>query len=194
MISYSTKYLLLLATILYSVYLFCSTLIMFLSKNQFSSFCKLLPSIYLRVSKNYYFSISQRLLPKQKLTFPLTLRDIPKQLFPRPLALRGLHLGHFTPVILPVSILGARPLPQTIVPHRNLVTYSKLGKFKPNKAVVSRFRLTSTGKVKKWRCRTPNNLKRRGRILMKECWRAQKIRIMLGKSRYNIRRHPCWVD
>ena len=82
----------------------------------------------------------------------------------------------------------------TMVAQRHLVTYSKLGKFKPNKAVVARFRLTGTGRVKRWRCRTRHNRKRRGRVIMEESWRAQKIRIMLGKSRYNIRRHHCWVD
>ena len=167
---------------------------MFLSKNQFKSLYKLIPCIYSRVPRNCYFSTLHhsptQTLSNLKPTFSRILCDIPKQLFTRPIATRGLHHGQVKPLVPSSSIPQARPL----MPQRNLVTYSKLGKFKPNKAVVARFRLTSTGRVKKWRCRTKLNLKRRGRIIMEENWRAQKIRIMLGKSRYNIRRHHCWVD
>ena len=172
---------------------------MFLSRNQFKSLYKLLPCVYSRVSKNYYFSTSQhfppnQLISNQKPTFSRRLLDLPKQLIPRPIAARGLHHGQVIPSIPALSTPRATPRATPFLPQRQLVTYSKLGKFKPNKAVVARFRLTSTGKVKKWRCRTRLNLRRRGKIIMEECWRAQKIRIMLGKPRYNIRRHHCWID
>ena len=85
-------------------------------------------------------------------------------------------------------------LPCLKIPRRPLVFYSKKGKLKTNKAVLARFRLTGAGRVKRWRCRTARNRKRRGMVIMEEGWRAQKIRIMMGKPKFKINSVRRWVD
>lgn len=164
-------------------------------KNRLSSICQFLPNIFLKYKSNlsslslsYVHDVN---ISKQQ---SLALRDITKILLPQSFHTIRLHSTLARCSISNFPKFQTQALPPLVTSQRHLVTYSKLGKFKPNKAVVARFRLTGTGRVKRWRCRTRHNRKRRGRVIMEESWRAQKIRIMLGKSRYNIRRHHCWVD
>ena len=163
-------------------------------KNRLSSICQFFPRICLRYKSSFSsLSPSYHDTNISKLQSPV-FRDIPKIKLPQHFLTTRLHSTLARCSISNFPKFQTQTPPPFVTSHRHLVTYSKLGKFKPNKAVMARFRLTGTGRVKRWRCRTRHNLRRRGKVIMEESWRAQKIRIMLGKSRFNIRRHHCWVD
>ena len=161
-------------------------------KNRLSSIYQFLPRIFLR-SKSNLSSLSLSYIHDVNISKlqSLVFRNF---LLPQYFLTTRLHSKLAGSSISNLPKFQAQTLPPLLTSQRHLVTYSKLGKFKPNKAVMARFRLTGTGRVKRWRCRTRHNLRRRGKVIMEESRRAQKIRIMLGKSRFNIRRHHCWVD